>query len=755
MFSGSHDLLIAGGTFHNHSLHESGEIILKTPSQMHTCRVHSLYIGINKLHGKIAPGAFHDSGERFDPPKCHPNTRLAVLRAIMDWVETAYMTSVILWLYGPAGAGKSAIAQTIAEQCHVLGILAGSFFFSRTTPGRSDSSRFIATLVYQLMAVVPEMRRHVESALDHDPLVLDRSLETQIEILFVKPLAQVFSTGQNGHQAPKARLIIVDGLDECQGQEAQRYILEVICGAIERLSIPLSFLIVSRPEQQIRDFFNLQTISAVTTTLSLDSAFEPDSDIESFLEEKFDEIKATHPYRSQIPNDWPPPTSLQQIVEKSSGQFIYASTIVKYVQSSRHWPMKRLDIVSQRTGYERDIPFIALDNLYRLIFDLVEQPDEVMKVLSFLILERSSTVQKTVEHVETLFSYGSGELYDILMDLHSIVYVPSPDCTWEELYLFHASLGDFLMDRSRSGKFFIDTGEAHAMLTQTFIRHLPIHQTRKSQLHPCQELSFDVFIDHCVLASPTRALFECLFHHNLHHFFELHSYAASMAGPTISDLFSWFKKQNSSLQSNFPEDKSKHDLYMHHLTSWDKMVLDSIALYPTGSCVQLLLTAVTCDAFMDFSDNIHSMIFYGSLFSVESQYHDFYRNGLRFISTSNQMVRDTLKGHQAMLVSFLQDARRAGPYHISGDEYLRLAEKMIDGLEKPTNSDRECWSSYFPFLLSKASYSSAFVSQLHLLTMLSQDLRMFGKQTIPILEAIKAYLSRGLATLSDEILQSS
>ncbi|KAF8154716.1 hypothetical protein B0H34DRAFT_676441 [Crassisporium funariophilum] len=33
---------------------------------------------------RSAPGAFHDSGERFDPPKCHPNTREAVISKVVE-----------------------------------------------------------------------------------------------------------------------------------------------------------------------------------------------------------------------------------------------------------------------------------------------------------------------------------------------------------------------------------------------------------------------------------------------------------------------------------------------------------------------------------------------------------------------------------------------------------------------------------------------------------------------------------------------
>ncbi|KAF8810751.1 hypothetical protein BYT27DRAFT_7091137, partial [Phlegmacium glaucopus] len=35
----------------------------------------------------VSSGAFHDSGERFDPPKCHPNAQVAVIQDILDWLD--------------------------------------------------------------------------------------------------------------------------------------------------------------------------------------------------------------------------------------------------------------------------------------------------------------------------------------------------------------------------------------------------------------------------------------------------------------------------------------------------------------------------------------------------------------------------------------------------------------------------------------------------------------------------------------------
>ncbi|KAF8971825.1 hypothetical protein BDZ97DRAFT_1599698, partial [Flammula alnicola] len=59
----------------------------------------------------LPPAAFHNSGDRFDPPKCHPNTRLAVLKTMQWIVGSGDRNALIMWLHGAAGAGKSPIAQ--------------------------------------------------------------------------------------------------------------------------------------------------------------------------------------------------------------------------------------------------------------------------------------------------------------------------------------------------------------------------------------------------------------------------------------------------------------------------------------------------------------------------------------------------------------------------------------------------------------------------------------------------------------------
>ena len=221
------------------------------------------------------------SDERYDPPKCHPHTRRAVLKKIRDWVEDADKVTLFLWLYGPAGAGKSAIAQTIAELLEKLGLLAAAFFFSRNAAGRNDKTRLVPTLVYQLVKSIPEIRAHVFEALEHNPALFSCSINTQIQALIIKPLN---AAANEETLAPillsHPRLIILDGLDECSPTTAQTQILNALSTATKDLCVPLCFLIASRPEQDIRQSFNdLNSLGSLSFSIALDDTYQPDDDI--------------------------------------------------------------------------------------------------------------------------------------------------------------------------------------------------------------------------------------------------------------------------------------------------------------------------------------------------------------------------------------------------------------------------------------------------------------------------------------------
>ena len=125
-------------------------------------------------------------------------------------------------MYGPAGAGKSAIEQTIAEWCSRMNLLAASFFFARSVNGRNNKTFLITTIVDQLIVSIPEIREHVGIALYNNPSLLTRSLETQMNALVVKPLEAAASSCGVDFMNSRPKIIVLDGLDECGDPESQQ-----------------------------------------------------------------------------------------------------------------------------------------------------------------------------------------------------------------------------------------------------------------------------------------------------------------------------------------------------------------------------------------------------------------------------------------------------------------------------------------------------------------------------------------------------
>jgi predicted membrane-bound mannosyltransferase len=64
-------------------------------------------------------------------------------------------------MWGPAGVGKSALAQTYTEKVKKLGYLGAAFFFSIN--GRQDHRSFFVTLAYRLSMVLPDYRQLLDA----------------------------------------------------------------------------------------------------------------------------------------------------------------------------------------------------------------------------------------------------------------------------------------------------------------------------------------------------------------------------------------------------------------------------------------------------------------------------------------------------------------------------------------------------------------------------------------------------------------
>ncbi|KDR72734.1 hypothetical protein GALMADRAFT_158902 [Galerina marginata CBS 339.88] len=449
MFS-ARNLVISGGTFNSTNIQNA----------------HENNAGFERLERATEPSAFHDSGERFDPPKCHPNTRLEVLETITSWIDDDE-GSAIIWVHGSAGIGKSAIAQTIAERCSSQKRLVASFFFSRFDCLRNNSNSLVATIAYQAALNIPEIREDILAVVKHDPLIFRRSLDIQFARLVTQPFERAVRSGYFDQPRKSSPcLIILDGLDECEKPDTQTNILDMISKAVRHVHFFFLFLICSRREQHLSMQLQVGPLREFVTCVDLNRSFFSAHDVRYFFEDKFNDIKMNHPLRVRIPSDWPNPESVNTLVKRASGQFIYASTVVKYVGSPRHRPTHRLDTILGIRPDGGTNPFADLDAFYTQIFSSIADLEKVLDILSLIV---QSPISLRVERVEELSSLERGDAQLILADLTSVVtFLPHNDPLW--IKITHASFADFLLDKSRSKGLWIASPSRHTTFARRCIQ---------------------------------------------------------------------------------------------------------------------------------------------------------------------------------------------------------------------------------------------------------------------------------------------
>ncbi|KAF5314629.1 hypothetical protein D9611_007140 [Ephemerocybe angulata] len=420
------------------------------------------------LEENISAGAAHNSDERCDAPKCHPYTRVAVQDEIISWITTGDMDEEpkkILWLTGPAGTGKTAIAGSVAESCSEKGILAASFFFSSFSGSEDRRLKrcFVSTLAYQLRRhpSLSALDQHILSTIDHDPTVFRTRLIDQLEELILKPLRHLHNQ-IDASTTPK--VIIIDGIDECEAtnpfnrpmeeEEAQSIkekdqleILSLLLRAATDPCFPFRIVAVSRPERILSTFFSNATES--TLELFLDDKYDPDSDIELFLQSKFAAIRR----RYCLPPSWPTLEQIRSIVSNASGQFIYAATVVRFVEDPSNLPQKQLDrVLNLEKSGDLSKPFRALDTLYTLILNASPDPLSTVQWI-WVVHEERVEDSKRVPALFWRYYMDStvGEAERLLGCIPSLVSLPPPEDRTSLIKFYHKSLLDFIDNQWRCG----------------------------------------------------------------------------------------------------------------------------------------------------------------------------------------------------------------------------------------------------------------------------------------------------------------
>ncbi|KIK59994.1 hypothetical protein GYMLUDRAFT_44006 [Collybiopsis luxurians FD-317 M1] len=503
MLNGSQDFTINGGTFNS----VGGDMNIRVFEQRGEQ-------GLATLYSHTSTSASYDAGARYPPPLCHPGTRESILHDLNQWASRSDQPDnpQIRWLYGPAGAGKSAIAQTFAQKCAENGTLLGSFFFWRSDPTRNNPHRLFTTIALQIAFAIPELRAVVNAAVTRNPFAPTSSFENQCYVLIIQlwmkvRIHQEFSYRikhrkkrarspssrfiSSSNKRPKMsgdthgsvpdnsefsfstgpRVLVIDGLDECSSNNGEwQQILSILAQMVQKYGLPIQILVCSRPEPRIKESFAGAEFRNICRWMPLDDAYQASKDIRLFLVDGFKKILTCHSCSmAHVPRPWPSSEQIEYLVQKSSGQFIYASTVLKWISEDCDVPADRLHIVLglQVKDHEGgNSPYAELDALYFQILSTVKKRNLFLQILAGSIVFRESDKITVISISDVLGHIPSGTLYATFAGVHSLFREPSPV---ESGFRFcHASFTDFLFDPRRSLQFHIDKSLGHDFLATIF-----------------------------------------------------------------------------------------------------------------------------------------------------------------------------------------------------------------------------------------------------------------------------------------------
>ncbi|KAJ7878471.1 hypothetical protein B0H13DRAFT_1631176, partial [Mycena leptocephala] len=181
------------------------------------------------------------------------------------------------------------------------------------------------------------------------------------------------------------------------------------------------FFIASRPECHIRETFACLGLDGLHRPLNVNQSFQ---DVRKYLLDQFARIHAENRITmTTVPAPWPSSDIVEALVDKSSGHFVFVSTVIKFIDDKRFRPVERLNVILGIKNSVSASPFDTLDQFYhQIISDVpVDFRDQLLGILA-VIMERSLIL--CVEQIEKLLELENGEVRLILRRLHSVIYVP-------------------------------------------------------------------------------------------------------------------------------------------------------------------------------------------------------------------------------------------------------------------------------------------------------------------------------------------
>jgi len=304
------------------------------------------------------------------------------------------------------------------------------------------------------------------------------SLISQLENLLVDPLS-----GKN-----ISCIIIIDALDECVDDQPASAILSVLGRFVKHLPL-VKFFITGRPEPRIRTGFRLPLLEPLTQIFLLHEVESStvDNDIQLYLTQRLTTI-AKQRSDLNLPDPWPHDYEIMALTKKSSGLFIFASTLARFIESEHHEPNERLQMVLSKESGTKHEGYAGIDSLYSQILlhaflDVCEPKvfENVRHVMGAIILAFNPLSRRDLSMI---LGVSMALVSTTLRHLHSVILVPTDES--KEIRVFHKSFPDFLQDHQRctDSRFHIDPTTYHGSMVLNCLKLVKNLERNQCSLPP-------------------------------------------------------------------------------------------------------------------------------------------------------------------------------------------------------------------------------------------------------------------------------
>ena len=192
-------------------------------------------------------------------------------------------------------------------------------------------------------------------------------------------------------------------------------------------------------------------------------------DISIFFQNKLSLVKA----ENGLSTPWPDELTIQRLVEKAAGLFIYAATTYRFIGEDDSDPEEQLSVILG-DGAHGQSPTKYLDDMYMKILQRSlsgnrDSTRDAYSIVQFRQIVGSIIVMfdvMAVKHLAKLLVVNLTSVTKVIASLRSVLNVPA--CKSQPVRIFHPSFRDFLLDLQRCSdpRFWIDETKSHILLFQ-------------------------------------------------------------------------------------------------------------------------------------------------------------------------------------------------------------------------------------------------------------------------------------------------